>query len=142
MTAKHNVLKEELLKLIFHKEAITGLADIPLSSPNMLWVALHTNDPGGDGFQNSFEATFVPYERVGVVRSALGWEVIGDTVKPANDIVFQECTSVPNNITFFSIGTSQTGPGKILFKGRLTPILPVIVGTTPAISSESSLVET
>jgi hypothetical protein len=128
--SKSNVLENGLLLLLFNGTALSGLA---LNDPAItnLWIAAHTADPGEAGGQSTNEATYGSYARVGVARTVAGWTVVSNVVTNTADITFPQCTSGNNTITHLSIGTDQTGIGRILYLEAVTTPLEVTVGIQP-----------
>jgi hypothetical protein len=100
-----------------------------------LFVSLHTADLGEAGDQSTNEANYTGYARVGVVRSAAGWSVVGNGFSNVAAITFGACTAGSNTITHFGIGTASSGAGKLILSGTLTPNIPVSNGITPEIGA-------
>lgn len=140
--SKGDTFENDWLKLIFNATAIANIADNASSAPlTSLWVALHTADPGEAGTQATNEATYTSYARVGVARTGSGWTVTGNSVSPAANIDFPICTGGSNTITFFSVGTGNTGATKILYSGTVSPSISVTTGTTPRLTTASAITE-
>lgn len=105
--SKSDTFENDLLKLIFNATAIANFADNAASNPQAaLFVALHTGDPGEAGTQNTSEATYTSYTRVGVARTSGGFTVTASSVSPVAAITFPACTGSTSTCTFFSIGVS------------------------------------
>lgn len=139
--SKGNTFENDLLKLIFNATAIANLAQDGTSPLTVLWVSLHTADPGEAGGQSTSEATYGAYARVSVARTTAGWSVVNNSVSPVATISFPAATSGSNTITHAAIGTSSAGAGKILYKGSVTPNLSVSAGTTPRLTTASAITE-
>lgn len=141
--SKSNVFENDLLKLIFNGTAIANLANNASASPiTELYVALHTADPGEAGFQNTNELAYPEYARVAVARTAAGWVVTENSVSPGAAIEFPEqLTGTTSTATFASVGTHQTGTGKILYSGALSPTIACNVGVVPRIRTTSTITE-
>jgi hypothetical protein len=140
--AKGSTFDNDLLKLIFNATAIANMADNAASAPlTNLYVSLHTADPGAGGNQTTNEANYTSYARVAVARSGSGWTVTGNSVVPAATISFPQCTGGTNTITNFAIGTANTGTGKILYTGTVSPSIAVASGVTPQFTTASSVTE-
>jgi hypothetical protein len=132
--SKGNTFENDFLKLIFNATAIADLADNDATSPlTVLYVALHTADPGEAGAQNTTEVAYTSYARVSVARTSVGWTVSGNAVTNADDIVFPESTGSSATATHFSVGTAPSGAGKILYKGALTSSVVITTGIQPRI---------
>lgn len=139
--SKSNTFENDLLKLIFNGTPIANIADNAATSPlTNIWVAGHTADPGEAGDQTTSEVAYTGYARVAVARGA-GWTVTGNSVSPAADIVFPIGSGGSGTITHWSAGTSQTGTGKILYSGAVTPNIVCGNGLTPKYTTASAVTE-
>jgi hypothetical protein len=124
--SKSNTTESDLLLKIFNNTALSW------DAIGSIWVALHTADPGETGTAVTSEATYTGYARVAVARTSGGWTVSGTTqVANAAAINFAACTAGSNTITFFSVVTTASGAGQILYSGALTASLAVSAGITP-----------
>lgn len=141
--SKSNVFENDWMKLIFQGTGIANIADNASSSPlTHLYVALHTADPGETGSQNTNEVNYTGYARVAVERSASGWTVTENSVSPANAIEFGEMVGgTAGTATHVTIGTASTGPGKVLYRGVLTPSVAYNIGVVPRIRTTSTITE-
>ena len=139
--SKGNTFENDILKLIFNATAIADLAENDSSSPaTTLTVALHTADPGEAGDQTTNETAYTGYSRVAVNRNSGGWTVTGNSVSPAADIDFGECTASPGAaITHFSVGTGVSN--KLLYKGTVTPNITMAAGVIPRLKTTSTITE-
>lgn len=91
------------------------------------YIALHTADPGEGGSATTSEATFGSYARVAVpVADWTGTNPLSNT----NAITFPECTSGSETITHFSIVTTSSGAGQILYSEALNASRSVSSGFT------------
>lgn len=141
--SKGNTFENDLLKLIFNATPIANIADNAASSPlTNLYLSLHTADPGEAGDQTTNEAAYTGYARLPVARTSGGWVVTGNSVSPAALQQFGECTASPGaTLTHAAVGTLSSGAGKILYKGALSPTIPMSVGTKPEIKPTSTITE-
>jgi len=140
--SKGNTFENDLLKLIFNATAIAGIADNAGSSPlTSLYVSLHTDDPGEAGDQATNEVSYTGYQRVAVARSGAGWTVTNNSVSPASDITFPQCTGGSATATHFAVGTAPSGAGKILYKGTVTPNISISNGVTPRLTTATAITE-
>lgn len=140
--SKGNTFENDLVKLIFQATAISNIADNAASSPlTNLYVSLHTADPGEAGDQTTSETSYTSYARVAVARSGSGWTVTGNSVSPAANVDFPQCTGGSATITHAAVGTASSGTGKLLYKGALTPNISVSSGVTPRITTSSTITE-
>jgi len=133
--SKSNALENELLLHLLQNADIALIGDATgvrgSSTAGSLYVSLHTADPGEAGDQTTSEATYTSYARVAVVRSAGGWTVSTNTGTNAALVTFPAATAGTNTVTYFAVGTSISGAGKLLFSGALTASLAVSAGITP-----------
>lgn len=142
--SKTNIWESDLLKLVFNNTTASLIGDatglVGSSTAGVLYVSLHTADPGEGGNQTTSETTYTGYARVSVVRTTGGWTVtevdVGpSTVTNAAQVNFPQCTDnvgAPHNITHVGVGTSSTGTGKLLYKGALASPLAVSQNITPS----------
>lgn len=135
-----NTFENDLAKLIFQATAIANIADDAASSPlTNLYVSLHTADPGEAGSQTTNETGYTSYARVAVARSDSGWTVTNNSVSPAANIDFPQCTGSTATITHFAVGTASSSTGKLLFKGTVTPNISVSSGVTPRLTTSTTI---
>lgn len=131
-----NTFETALLQHIFQNAAIANIGDaaglLPSAAPGQLYISLHTADPGEGGAQNTTEAAYTSYARVGVARSAGGFGVSGNAATNAAAVDFPAATGGTSNVTHFGIGTAASGAGSLLFSGALTAPLAVSNGITPS----------
>ena len=143
MAGKTQAFAGDILKLIFLGTAIADIAENDATAPlTQFWLSLHTADPGevpASGQQTN-EATYTGYARVAVARGAGAFSVTGDVLTLLTDVLFPKCTSGADTVTHVGIGTSQTGVGKVLYSGALTPIS-VAVNVRPIIEANSTITE-
>jgi hypothetical protein len=141
--SKGDIFENDWLKLIFNAVAIANIADNAGTSPlTNLYVSLHTADPGEAGSQTTSEAAYTGYARIPVLRTSGGWVVTNNSVSPAANIDFGECTASPGGpITHFCVGTLITGTGKILYSGTVSPNITMAVGVIPRLKTTSTITE-
>lgn len=140
--SKGNTFENDWLRLVFNATAIANMADNAGSSPlTNLYVSLHTADPGEAGDQTTSETTYTSYDRVAVARTSGGWTVTANSVSPAANIDFPQCTGGTATITHFAVGTAASGAGKILYKGTVTPNISVANGVIPRLSTATTISE-
>src|SRR5690606_5619322 len=131
-----NTFENDLAKLIFQATGIGNIADNASSAPlTNLYVSLHTDDPGEAGDQETNEADYGDYARVGVARSGSGWTVSTNTTTNAAEVACPVCASGNNAITHCAIGPGSAGGGKILGKGARAGSLNVSAGITPKVAA-------
>jgi hypothetical protein len=139
--SKSNTLETSFLQLIFNAASIAGLADDAASSPvTALTIALHTADPGENGTQATNEIAYFGYARQSVVRTNVGWTIVGNHVSPTAPINFPvSLGGAGGTVTHFSIGT---GVGdEMLFSGVVTPNLVIVTSVAPQLTVASVITE-
>lgn len=133
--SKGNTFENDLMLLIFNNTNAANIGDATglrgSSTAGSLYVALHTGDPGEGGAQNTSECAYTSYARVAVARSGVGFTVTNNAVENAAAVTFPTATGGTETATHFSVGTSSSGAGKILYKGALTASLAISNGITP-----------
>ena len=140
--SKGNTFENDLLLLIFNGTTISNIADNASASPlTVLYVSLHTADPGEAGDQTTSECAYTSYARVSAARSAGGWAVTANSVSPVADIVFPAATGGSEIVTHFAVGTDVSGAGKLLYSGTVTPNISVSSGVTPILTTGSTITE-
>lgn len=133
------VFANDMLKLILHQVAIAGIADVPaVGKLSNLWLGLHTADPGPAGTQETSSVVYTGYARKAVGFGSSVWTITGDKASPVARIEFGEMTGgIESLATWITIGTAETGPGKILMRGRLSPDIQCRLGVIPAIKQDT-----
>jgi hypothetical protein len=142
--SKGNTFISDLLKLWFNATAIANIADNAATSPlTNLFVSLHTASPGAAGSQTTSEAAYTGYARATVARTTGGWTAASaQSTSPAATIAFAPATAGTETETHFGIGTASSGAGKLLCFGTITPNIPVSNGTTPQLTTATTITET
>jgi hypothetical protein len=144
--SKSNTFENSLLLLLFNNTAITDIGDAAglraTSTAGSLYWALHTADPGETGSAVTSEAAYTGYARVAAARSGAGFTVTANSVSPAANVDFGECTaSAGGPITHFSIVNTASGAGVILYSGTMSPNITMAVGVIPRIKTTSTITE-
>lgn len=123
MAVATDTLENQLLLLLFQNANLGGIGDATglrgSTAPGSFFISLHTADPGEAGAQNTSEAGYTGYARVGVVRTAAGWAVANNEASNAAVIQFPASTVGSATITHVGIGTSVSGAGKLLWRMAL-----------------------
>lgn len=131
-----DTFENELMAHVFTNGDIALVGDATglrgSTTAGSLYVALHTGTPTDTMTQTTNEATYTGYARVAVARSGAGWTVTANAVANAAAVTFGACTAGSDTLTYFSVGTSSSGTGKVLWYGALTASLAVSAGITPA----------
>ena len=144
--SKSNTFENDLLLLLFNNTAITNIGDAgglrATATAGSLWVSLHTADPDETGTAITNETAYTGYARVAVARSGAGFVVTGNSVSPAANVDFGECTASPGGaITHFGIVNTSSGAGKLLYSGTATPNIAMATGVIPRVKSTSAITE-
>ena len=139
-----NVAENELALLIFNNTNAPNIGDGTglrgSSVAGSFWVALYTASPDEAGTATTNETAYTGYARVAVARSGAGWVVTNNSVSPAANVDFDECTASPGGaITHWGIVTSSSGAGDLLFYGTVSPNITMAVGVIPRIKSTSTI---
>lgn len=149
MAGMSDVFENDTLKLIFNNTTIALIGDatgiVGSGTVGSLYVSLHTADPTDAGNQSSNEATYTGYARVATARTTAAWTVTTDgsgvtKASPSVNILFPACTGGSSTPTFFAVGTSATGVGKILYAGSITPVVTITNGITPQLTTATSII--
>lgn len=144
--SKTNTCENSLLLLIFNNTDFANIGDAGglqnSAAAGSLYVSLHTGDPGEAGSQTTSETAYTGYARVAVARSGAGWVVTANSVSPAANIDFGECTASPGAaITHFGVGTDSSGAGTLLYSGTVTPNVTMAAGVIPRLKTTSTITE-
>jgi hypothetical protein len=141
---KSSAADNDYLKLIFNGTAIPNIADNAAVSPvTILYVALHTADPGIGGTQSTNEISYTGYLRASTARSTSGWTVTGNSVSPVVAITWNAMTGgAGGTATFWSVGVAVSGATKIIHYGAIAPTIAVSNGVTPQLTTASAVTET
>jgi hypothetical protein len=144
--SKSNTFENSLLLLICNNTNIADIGDATglrgSTAAGSLYWALHTADPGEAGSAVTSETAYTGYARVASARSGAGLVVTANSVSPAADRDFGECTaSAGGPITHFSLVNTAAGAGIILWSGTMTPNITMAVGVIPRIKSTSTITE-
>lgn len=127
--SKSNSFENDLLLLLFNNTNAALVGDATglrgSSVAGNLYLSLHTSDPGEAGTQATNEANYGGYVRQAIPRSGSGFTVAGNAVSNAAAITFPPATSGSQTVQFWGLGTDPSGAGKLLYKGALTPTIPV-----------------
>lgn len=136
--SKSNTWESDLLLLVFNNITAANIGDstglVGSATPGVLYVSLHTADPGEAGNQSTSESAYTSYARVSVARTSAQWAVSGTSptqVTNVNTITFIKCTGGTESITHVGIGTSASGSGKLLYSGQLASPLSVSNNISP-----------
>lgn len=110
----------DLLALELNNVGIDGIAQ-PSKLGGVLYMSLHSADPGASGNQESSEADYFGYERVPIERSASvpKWTVANGRATNKDTIEFPICEGGSSVVTWFGLGTNKNGAGRLLRRGKI-----------------------
>lgn len=144
--SKGDTFENDLLKLIFNNTTIANIGDVTgivgSTAPGVLYISLHTADPGEAGTQTTSEISYTGYTRPSVTRTSGGWTVATNTVVPVATISFPASSGgAGGTVSFFAIGNSLSAAGKILYSGTVSPNIVVSNGVTPQLTTATTITE-
>lgn len=96
----------------------------------ILYLSLHSADPGETGDQTTNEIAYTGYARVPLTKAS-DWTDAGSTFTNANLEQFPICTAGSATATHFAIGTAASGAGVRLASGVLGSSLSISNGIQP-----------
>ena len=132
--------EDDNLEHLFINLALPNLGDAaglqPSAGAGSFFTSLLTALPAESvSDQTVNEATYVPYARIGVARSAAGWTVAAGVVDNDSPITYAQATSGTDTLTHFGLGFLVSGAGFLDMVGVLATALAVSVGITPEFAS-------
>ena len=143
--SKSNTFETQFLQLLFNNTALTLVGDaaglLPSAAAGSLYFGLHTGDPGEAGDQTTSEVAYTSYARVAVARSAGGFTISGNAVSLVANVTFPAGTGGSGTAAFWSLGTSVSGTGKLLYKGAISPSIVCGSGVTPQLTAGTVVTE-
>lgn len=144
--SKSNYFENALLLHIFQNAAIANVGDGTglrgSTTPGSLYIALHTADPGEAGAsQTVSECAYTGYARVALTRDSTGFTVTGNSVSPTSTVSFPAATAGAETATYWSVGVAGSGSSDILYSGPLSPSIAISAGTTPQLTTASTITE-
>lgn len=144
--SKSDVFENDLMLLLFNNTNIANIGDVTgirgSTAAGSLYVALYTADPGESGTAITNETAYTGYARIAVARSGAGFIITANSVSPANNVDFAECTASPGGpITHFGIVSTASGAGKLLYSGTVTPNITMAAGVIPRLKTTSTITE-
>lgn len=132
-----------ILQLIYNATAWANYADNAAGTPQTnISIALHTADPGTGGNQSTSEVAYTSYARASVARTTGGWTVTGvgpASCSPVSNITFPAGTGGAGTVTNFSTGKTGGGATPILWSGTVTPNIICGAGTTPVLTTATTI---
>jgi hypothetical protein len=146
--SKSDTFENDLMLLLFNNTAIANIGDAgglrATVGAGTFWISLHTADPGEAGTAITSETAYTGYARVAVNRAsgAGGFTVTGNSVSPASNVDFGECSASPGGaITHFGVVNTSSGAGKLLYSGTVSPNITMAVGVIPRLKTTSTITE-
>jgi hypothetical protein len=146
--SKIDAWEHGLLLLVFNNVNFALVGDATglrgSSTPGNFYVSLHTADPTETGNQSTNEISYTGYARQAVARAsgAGGWTVTSGSVSPTSPITYPESTGGAGGVaTHLGIGTAASGAGLLLYKGFLSPTIPISSGVTPQLTTATVISE-
>ena len=143
--SKSNACENGLLELLFKNTDFANIGDAGglqnSATAGSLYFSLHTSDPGEAGDQTTNETSYGSYARQAVARSGSGFTVTNNSVSPAADVTFPQCSSGTPTITHVGIGTASSGAGVLLYSGTVSPNIAVSTGVTPILTTATAITE-
>jgi hypothetical protein len=144
---KGTVFDHDFLMLTFNAATVNGWARDAADGYTNLYVALHSADPSGSGYdQTRNELTtgaYNTYARVAVARTGAGWVVTNNAVSPAATVSFAAMVSGTGvTATHWSVGCAASGASKMLYSGAISPTIVISAGVTPQLTVASTITET
>ena len=144
--SKSNTFENDLMLLVFNNTSIANIGDagglLASAAAGSLYASLHTADPGEAGTAITSETAYTGYARIAIARSGAGFVVTGNSVSPAANVDFGECTAAAGGpFTHFGIVNTASGAGKLLYSGTVTPNITMAVGVIPRLKTTSTITE-
>lgn len=136
-----NAAENDLMLLLLNNTAWANVGNAgglqPSSVAGSLFTSLHTASVGQAGNQQTSEAAYNGYARVGIARSGAGFTVSGSNPTQGVNAVAvtyatANATGTPETEADFAVGTLSSGAGEVLWYGTLTASLIVNPGITPS----------
>jgi hypothetical protein len=142
--ALNNTGQTALVDLYFQNTAAANIGNAgglqPSSVAGSWFISLHTANPGVTGNQQTSEAGYGSYARVGIARSGSGWTVTGNQpciAENAAACTFPTSSGGSETETYFGIGTASSGTGSLLISAILSSSLLVTTGITPSFAIDA-----
>jgi hypothetical protein len=135
-----NTFENSILALLLNATAIANIADNAASSPlSVLYLALHTADPGETGTQSTSETTYTSYARKSVARTTGGFSApSGGSSALAADQDFVTGTGGSGTVTHTSVGIASSGATAYILSGTATPNQTVGSGIIPRLTTATT----
>lgn len=134
-----DTFENEFLKLLFQNIAVAGIGDAaglqPSAVAGNLYLRLCTDATVCDDATVGTEAAYTGYVAKGIAvpRSAAQWDITGNVASNIAELLFGDCTAVPQNIKYIELWRNNTGStlaDRIAWK-EFGEVIAMIVGMTP-----------
>lgn len=143
--SKSNAWEAAFIALVFANTNAANIGDATglrgSSTAGVLYLSLHTADPGEAGDQTTNEIAYTSYARVSKARDGVAITVSGNVATLAANTDFPTGTGGSGTATHFGIGTASSGAGVLLYSGTITPNIVCGNGVTPRLNSGSLVTE-
>ena len=150
MAGKTDVMEFALGKLVFNGSAAQSSYWAATAGTTALWVGLHTADPTESGCTSN-EGGYTAYTRVQIGRSTqattpYGWSVSSGTVmsaSPTGNLDFPAvATTSTGTFSYFAVYSSSAATStQSFYQGSISPVINWSQGTTPRLTTTSSITE-
>lgn len=142
MAAKTTAFAGALLDLILNNAALPNIGDAaglqPSGADGVLYLSLHTADPGVGGNQTTNECAYTGYSRISVARTGALWTVVAPSATNAGLLTWGACTAGSTTATYVGVGTDASpGAGNLLYRALITnPAAGLVInpGITPQVA--------
>lgn len=134
----------DILNLVLNATNIANIADNTATGPvTMLYISLHSSNPGVGGSQLTGEVGYSSYSRVSIQRSSTSptWSVSSGSATNISACNFPQCGISGSAASYVAIGISGSGAGKVLWEGALnspvtiqSPYIPQFLASTLTVS--------
>lgn len=139
MASKTTAFANALLAHLFQNAALADWGDAaglqPSASAGVLYLSLHTADPGVGGSQNTNETNYGNYSRISVARTGAQWDVTANVASNLAALAFPQCNGGTSTITHVGIGADAAGAGHLFFRQQLNASLAVSNLITPSFAA-------
>ncbi|HEX4843183.1 MAG TPA: hypothetical protein VFV57_05890 [Limnobacter sp.] len=141
--SKSNTFETELLQLIFQNTGIANIGDATglrgSTAAGLLYIALHTADPGEAGTATTSEISYTGYARQGLARNSANFPVSAGVMSLGVNVDFPEMTGgTGGTVTHWSVVKEVSGASVILYSGTVTPNQIIATGVIPRLKGTPS----
>lgn len=140
MVGMSDVAENSILDLIFTAVVWANIADDGTSPTTIVAWALHTGDIGDSGNQETSEAAYGNYARVGPARTTGGHTITAESMSPQSNVDFPTGSSGGETVSHFSVGKTISGATDHWFSGTVTPNITTGNTITPTLTTATTVV--